>query len=127
VYRCAASVAGPADLRKFVDWSRTQQGRQGIGSLRYWVRYMGDYNALGEISPAEQAAKATIPILLVHGKDDTVVPFEQSRMMADALAKAGRPAEFVALQSEDHWLSSSATRLEMLKAVVAFLEKNNPP
>jgi hypothetical protein len=41
VYRCAASVAGPSDLRRFVaDWKQNE-GSQGVGSQRYWLRYMG--------------------------------------------------------------------------------------
>jgi dienelactone hydrolase len=127
VYRCAASVAGPADLRKFIDWTQAREGRQAVGAERYWLRYMGAYQTLGEISPADQAAKVTVPILLIHGKDDTVVPYEQSQMMADALRKAGKSVEFVTLKSEDHWLSRGETRLQMLQSVVAFLEKNNPP
>jgi dipeptidyl aminopeptidase/acylaminoacyl peptidase len=47
--------------------------------------------------------------------------------MADALRKAGKPVEFVTLNREDHWLSQGATRPQMLEAVVAFLDKNNPP
>jgi dipeptidyl aminopeptidase/acylaminoacyl peptidase len=35
--------------------------------------------------------------------------------------------EFVTLDGEDHWLSSGVTRLKMLQAVSAFLQKNNPP
>ena len=127
IYRCAASVAGPSDMRRMVDWSRVRGGREGVATERYWIRYMGAYDALGEISPADHADKVTIPILLVHGKDDTVVPYEQSAMMADALRRAGKPVEFVTLNHEDHWLSHGDTRLQMLQAVDAFLEKNNPP
>jgi len=32
----------------------------------------------------------------------------------------------VALKHEDHWLSRSATRQQMLDETVAFLQKNNP-
>ena len=88
---------------------------------------MGAVSTLDEMSPASYADKVTVPILLVHGKDDTVVPYQQSQIMADALTKAGKPFEFVTLKAEDHWLSRGATRLQMLQAVVAFLEKNNPP
>jgi dipeptidyl aminopeptidase/acylaminoacyl peptidase len=87
---------------------------------------MGPFSNLDQISPALHAARVTIPILLVHGKDDTVVDYKQSQIMAEALAKAGKPFEFVTLQGEDHWLSRGATRLQMLQAVVRFLEKNNP-
>ncbi len=127
VYRCAASVGGISDLAKFVNWSKSQSGgNEGADTKRYWIRYMGPEATLAEISPADQIDKVTIPVLLVHGKDDTVVPFAQSQMMADALNKAGKPVELVALKSEDHWLSRGDTRLQMLTAVIAFLEKNNP-
>jgi dipeptidyl aminopeptidase/acylaminoacyl peptidase len=69
----------------------------------------------------------TIPVLLIHGKDDTVVPYVQSEDMADALRRANKPFEFVTLNGEDHWLSRSETRLQMLQALVKFLETHNPP
>ena len=65
-------------------------------------------------------------MLLIHGKDDTVVPYAQSEYMRDALTKAGKSVEFVTLKAEDHWLSRSATRSQMLEATVSFLKKNNP-
>jgi dipeptidyl aminopeptidase/acylaminoacyl peptidase len=68
-----------------------------------------------------------IPVLLIHGKDDTVVPYEQSTLMSDALRRAGKPVELVTLAHEDHWLSRSQTRLQMLETTVAFLRKNDPP
>jgi dipeptidyl aminopeptidase/acylaminoacyl peptidase len=68
-----------------------------------------------------------IPVLLIHGRDDTVVPISQSRRMANAMQAAGKPVELVELPGEDHWLSRGETRLKMLQATVAFLEKNNPP
>jgi dipeptidyl aminopeptidase/acylaminoacyl peptidase len=74
-----------------------------------------------------QAKNADAPILLVYGEKDTVVPPRQSTDMASALKSAGKSVELVELDGEDHWLSRSATRLQMLKAMVAFVEKYNPP
>ena len=71
--------------------------------------------------------KVSIPVLLVHGRDDTVVPLEQSEIMADALKRAGKPVELIIQKGEDHWLSSGETRREMLQATMAFVEKHNPP
>jgi dipeptidyl aminopeptidase/acylaminoacyl peptidase len=127
VYRCAISVAGPADLPKMLRAER----KDSVAALRYWKNFMGvdgpDDPELIEISPAHHAEKDDIPLLLIHGKDDTVVPYEQSQFMAAALKKAGKPFDFVTLESEDHWLSRGDTRQKMLKAVVDFLKKNNPP
>lgn len=128
VYRCAVSVAGVTDLRKQVAYSRT---RGGLPSERYWNRFMGAEDRKDEVldlySPAQQAAKADIPILLIHGKDDTVVPIEQSRAMAEALGAAGKPYELVVQAGADHWLSRGDTRLQTLTATMAFVEKYNPP
>jgi len=128
VYRCAASVGGLSDLRRFV---RQQRGEHGRGAQRWWTRFMGAEDpgdpVLKAISPVEHAAKADAPVLLVHGRDDTVVPLEQSQLMASALKDAHKPVDLVILKGEDHWLSRGDTRLAMLQAVVAFLEKNNPP
>jgi dipeptidyl aminopeptidase/acylaminoacyl peptidase len=128
VYRCAVSVAGLADLKRW---------RQGTNSgstnmmQRYWDRYMGSsYQsdpALVQISPIEHIDRLTVPVLLIHGRGDGVVPYEQSEVMASALKKAGKSVQFVTLGEEDHWLSRSETRLQMLKACVEFLRANNPP
>jgi dipeptidyl aminopeptidase/acylaminoacyl peptidase len=128
VYRCAASFGGVTDLRRQIVYSR---GMQGLAAQRYWVRFMGADDlkdqVLAQYSPAAHAADVDIPVLLIHGRDDTVVPLEQSQLMADALQKAGKPVELVVQKGADHWLSRSDTRLAMLQAVTAFLEKNNPP
>jgi dipeptidyl aminopeptidase/acylaminoacyl peptidase len=130
LYRCAVSVAGPADISSFDDWYAKVYGGYHNASYRYWRKEIGadaaDQDALHDISPAHFAARADAPILLIHGKDDTRVPIEQSRQMAAALKSAGKPYEYVELEKEDHFLSRDATRTAMLKAAVAFVEKYNP-
>ncbi|ADK99657.1 alpha/beta hydrolase family protein [Brevundimonas subvibrioides] len=130
VYRCGVSVNGVSDLRRMVNREARQDGRSNTQTIRYWNRFMGaarlNDRALDDLSPAHLAAEVDSPLLLIHGKDDTVVPIEQSRVMADALRRAGRPVEFVELPGEDHWLSRSATRQQMLAETVRFLEANNP-
>lgn len=130
VYRCAAAVAGVSNLKRFLQ-SRTFAGYRDNSTLRYWTRLLGVESQkdpeLAEISPILNLDRLTAPVLLVHGRDDTIVPYDQSIFMAAALKAAGKPVEFVTLNGEDHWLSRSDTRLQMLTAVVAFVEKHNPP
>jgi dipeptidyl aminopeptidase/acylaminoacyl peptidase len=131
VYRCAADMAGPSDLRLMLQQVQTRTGQRNSETLRYWDRFMGVQGlgdaSLDKISPAQLAAKAEIPILIVHGKDDTVVEYRQSLVMADALKRAGKPYSFVTLDGEDHWGSRGETRVKLLQAVMEFLVKNNPP
>jgi dipeptidyl aminopeptidase/acylaminoacyl peptidase len=128
IYRCAVSIAGPSDLRLMVGEARVHDAKM---AERYWDRFMGATGPgdphLAEISPAAHADRAAIPILLIHGDNDIVVPYEQSRIMADALRRAGKSIKFVTLKSEDHWLSLGDTRLQMLQATMDFVEQNNPP
>ena len=78
-------------------------------------------------SPTSFAKRADAPILLIHGKDDTVVPIEQSERMSSALKGAGKPVELIELAGQDHWLTREDTRTATLKASVAFVEMHNPP
>jgi dipeptidyl aminopeptidase/acylaminoacyl peptidase len=131
IYRCAVSVSGIADMKRFMEWINITKGRRDNLGQRYLDRFLGVSGpgdpTVAAISPIEHLAAVSAPVLLIHGKDDTVVPYEQSDRMADALKHAGKHVEFVKLKHEDHWLSRSETRLEMLEATVAFLKANNPP
>ena len=128
VYRCAVSVAGISDLRRF---RKSIVENELHISQRYWDRFIGISNkddpAIAAISPIEHVGSVNVPVLLIHGRDDTVVPFEQSDVMLSALKRAGKSAEIVTMKHEDHWLSRSETRLQMLQTTVAFLKANNPP
>jgi dipeptidyl aminopeptidase/acylaminoacyl peptidase len=131
VYRCAVSVAGLSDLKRWLDWVNAKNlGRQNNMTQRYWDRFMGVSGptdpVLDAISPIRHLDAVNVPVLLIHGQDDTVVPYEQSRVMFDALRHAGKDVEFVTLKHEDHWLSRSETRLQMLEKSVAFLRAHNP-
>jgi dipeptidyl aminopeptidase/acylaminoacyl peptidase len=131
VYRCAVSVAGISDLRAFLSWIDDKHASKENREQRYWDRFLGVQGRkdprLDEISPIKHVKAIQSPVLLVHGKDDTVVPFDQSDNMYDALRAASKQVEFVTLKDEDHWLSRGATRLQLLQAVVDFLRKTNPP
>lgn len=127
VYRCAVSVAGISDLKLMLQEVDPYADRE----RRYWNRYMGVSGPsdplLQQISPIKHVDAITAPVLLIHGRDDTVVRFNQSKVMYDAMKHAKKDVEMVTLKNEDHWLSRSETRLQMLQALVAFVRAHNPP
>jgi len=125
IYRCAASVAGISDLAKLVATENRESGANAT-LMRVLRQELGAGRDLLDASPIRFVEVTDAPVLLVHGKDDTVVDYGQSADMAKALQRAGKSVEFVTLAGEDHWLSRSETRLAMLEAVVAFVEKHNP-
>lgn len=127
-YRCAASIAGVSDIvRMQQDTERLSGGRRSATS-DWWRLSMGDRRADGAhlqaISPANLAAQVQAPVLLIHGRDDTVVPIIQSRLMRDRLQAAGKQVRYVELDGDDHWLSEAATRTQMLRELDAFLSEN---
>ncbi|GGE09048.1 prolyl oligopeptidase [Polymorphobacter glacialis] len=131
VYRCASAIAGVTDLRRFLGGtSRQRISPKRSASQRFWLRLIGAPNnadpLLDRLSPAQLATRSTVPVQLIHGKDDTVVAYAQTDYMAEALRQKGAPVEVVTLEGEDHWLSMAVTRRRLLDALMAFLEKHNP-
>lgn len=125
LYRCAVSVAGVADLKLMYTTDIRESG--GSKMLTKSLReQLGDPKGYDAVSPRRFAAEADAPVLLIHGKDDTVVPFLQSQVMADALKSAKKPYELVTLAGEDHWLSGEETRKRMLSETMRFVQKHNP-
>jgi dipeptidyl aminopeptidase/acylaminoacyl peptidase len=125
LYACAVSVAGVSDLPEMLAWEAKMGGEES-DTVYYWRDSIGsrDDPRVGQKSPARFARNIRVPVLLMHGSNDSVVPFAQSQMMANALKAAGTPHQFVTLDSEDHWLSGSAARIRMLREIEKFLATN---
>jgi len=126
LYRCAVSVAGISDMKKMLTDINAGSGPDRR-ALNFWRGLAGAKSEdLDAISPLRFVDKADVPVLLIHGENDTVVPIIQSQLMERALRQAGKPVELVTMPGEDHWLSVPATRETMLERAVGFVEKNNP-
>jgi dienelactone hydrolase len=125
LYKCAVAVAGVSDLSLMYRTDNRESGQAGL-LRRSLLEELGPRSGFDAASPRRFAAQADAPILLIHGREDTVVPYEQSAKMADALKDAGKPYRLIDLGEEDHWLSRSTTRMQMLDAAVAFVQEHNP-
>lgn len=129
LYKCAVSIAGDSDLIAMLNAERREEGR-GSWAYAYWRRLVGDPNAdrdaLIAVSPARQAANVRIPILLIHGEDDTVVPLEQSQIMQQALTRAGRPVQLITIDDAGHsWGSwTREDRQRLLEETDRFLAQH---
>lgn len=116
LYRCAMAGAGVSDLIGMQRWTRfgdrdvdvVSGGGQGAQSVsyQYWTLAIGDPGREAEMlirySAARNADKINIPLMLIHGEEDEIVPVQQSTLMADAMRRAGKNAPIVILEDEGH-------------------------
>jgi dipeptidyl aminopeptidase/acylaminoacyl peptidase len=86
-------------------------------------REIGEGPHVREGSPALNAAKIKVPVLLFLGELDRNVLIRQSREMNDHLASAGVQHELVSWPDLDHSLEDSVARAEMLRKSDSFLRR----
>ncbi len=82
---------------------------------------MGTGPHIKEGSPAQNADKITVPVLMFHGELDRNVRISQSRFMAKKLREAGKSVELVEYPKLEHSLVDSAVRAQLLKKSADFL------
>ncbi|MFC7292355.1 alpha/beta hydrolase family protein [Hirschia litorea] len=129
LYKCVIAIAPVSDLPRVL---KTEKNEHSSSSsiVEYWTRVIGDRRIdkqkLENVSPVNHADKFKAPVLLIHGKDDTVVNIDQSVVMQKALKKADKSVELIKLKGGDHWLSTNETRLDTLIAIDKFIKTHNP-
>lgn len=126
LYRCAVSIAGVFDLPEMLDYEK--EDGDDSPSYRYWIDTIGDPATDGArlkaASPKHRAAEIKAPVLLIHGMDDDVVPFRQSRLMAGALKGAGKPFEHIELDDAGHGGWTTETLRRILAETTRFIGKH---
>jgi len=74
-------------------------------------------------SPILNAQHATGPLLLIHGENDNRVPVDQSRQMATAMKKAGKPYTFIEIPGQGHGWKGLTENITYFREVFAFLSR----
>ncbi|MDX3802040.1 alpha/beta hydrolase [Streptomyces sp. AK04-3B] len=107
---------GPADLTSMGDPAdpHTREAQLVGGPL-------GERSAEARAaSPVTHAHRDAPPFLIMHGTEDSLVPLDQSRKLAEALTRAGAEAELIAVPGADHgWFGMDDTG-PLVATVLAF-------
>src|SRR5262249_20985417 len=78
-----------------------------------------------DLSPLRHVGPGMPPFLLIHGTADTMVPFEQSRTMCQAVRQAGGECDLLAVKGGGHglrrWEAAGLTSYKRL--MVEWLKK----
>jgi dipeptidyl aminopeptidase/acylaminoacyl peptidase len=65
-----------------------------------------------------RADRMGVPVLLIHGDDDKVVPIDDVVDLADALRRAGKPVDLLRFPEGGHYLSGAMVKAKVLEAEV---------
>lgn len=120
-YRCAVSFAGVSDLTRMTQYNRNFLGG---GAMTRWLKEQAP--DLRGVSPINFPDQVSIPLLVIHGKEDLRVPVAQSREFVERLGKAGKDVRYVEQPLGDHHLSRLEDRIQFLRETEAFLKQHNP-
>lgn len=118
IFAAGISRYGVADLRMLAEHSHDLEARY-IDGL---VGPLPDAEDLYiERSPLTHADRIDVPVLLMQGEDDRVVPPAQSEAIRDALEARGVDHEYVLYPGEGHGFRSAETIVDALERELAFL------
>jgi dipeptidyl aminopeptidase/acylaminoacyl peptidase len=124
IYNCAVAAAPITDMQLY---RVTYIDNETSPSYRYFRRLVGQDTDLNAISPAKNANKIDVPVMLIHSEEETSVDIKQSRVMAGAMKSSGKSVEFIEFKAEDNWGLVEKSRVAFINYVTTFIEKHNPP
>lgn len=92
----------------------------------FWEQYMGSLlwngGASASISPVQRAEELTMPTLVLHGSEDSIVPIEQSENLNRAMGRNASQFEYVELEGETHFFDLPQSRRTMLSQSLELFE-----
>jgi len=128
-FHCVVSVAGISDLVGNMRWEKSF-GRDSV-RYTYWLKSQGDPDLdsakmLGR-SPYRLASQYRVPVLLIHGTKDQIVPAEESRQMKRALEGAGKSVKYLEVSGMGHGPRTDEETTKVLTEIQTFLAAQLQP
>jgi dipeptidyl aminopeptidase/acylaminoacyl peptidase len=128
LYRCGVAVAGVTDWLDLLE-THNQEGEFKI-AYAYWEKRLGPIKSekvrqrLAAVSPLNFADQIKAPLLIVHGKEDQVVPLAQSTRLVALMKKQGHAPETLYLSELGHAFPHDKQGVEFLRKLERFLAAN---
>jgi len=118
LFKAVAAVAPVTDWQLMID------RHQNYTDYKLLQAQIGSGPNVTEGSPARNAGRIKVPVLMFHGDLDQNVAIEQSRVMKSRLEAAGGKVELVEYKGLDHQLVDDTVRADMLDRIDSFLRAN---
>ncbi len=124
-FRCVVSIAGISDRALFFTASDSALAEK---TRRLMEQMIGDPNTemdeMVRYSPLYRYEELTLPVMLVHGREDLRVDYEHTRRLVRMLNLAGRPPVLIALDNEGHGIEDDANRTRVWTGIAGFLRQH---
>lgn len=124
-FRCAVSMSGVSD-RVLV--FTASDGARSVTARPVLERLMGnphkDLAAMQETSPLYHADKLTLPLMLVHGREDVRVDFEHTRRLVRMLNLEGRPPVLLTFPKMGHGIDDPVLLDTIWTGIAGFLQQH---
>ncbi len=119
LFKCAASINGVTDMPSMIT-----HDKKFIGGTVWTKDWALEGEKIRAVSPYHQRDAIQIPILLVADRQDSRVPYRQSKSLSRALKADGKPVTYIETDGGGHSLDHEQARLAMLKGLETFLDQN---
>jgi len=120
VFKAGASYFGIGDLEPFVHDTHKFESR-------YLDSLIGPYPELKDVyrqrSPVNYIDRLSVPMILLQGLEDKIVPPNQSEAMYEAVRAKGLPVAYLSFEGEQHGFRKSENIQRSLEAELYFYSK----
>jgi dipeptidyl aminopeptidase/acylaminoacyl peptidase len=119
LYQCAASYAGPTDLTKITKWGSS---RRDALSRKWHAKMLGEGADLVPISPALNADKLNVPVLIAQGYLDARVDVRHAQAMRSKLSGSNAHVDYVEYRDTGHFLLVEKHREDFYTRLLHLLD-----
>ncbi|MFV2039233.1 MAG: S9 family peptidase, partial [Acidimicrobiales bacterium] len=117
VFAAGASRYGIGDLEAMTRDTHKFESRYLDGLVGPYPETLETYVAR---SPVHHTDLLTAPMILLQGSDDKIVPPDQAKQMAQALAEKGLPHAYILFDGEGHGFRQAPNIVRALEAEYSF-------
>lgn len=119
LYKCAIDYAGVSDWR--IEMDRSVYSHMGSGGA--YALMVGSRDDAKAISPLFMLDRFNVPVLIMQGGADNIVPPQNAERLRDALQSMNKPYEWLYFDDEYHGFQTEPHLVAMFEKVQAFLRQ----